>query len=162
MFRRCLVLTMVVPVAASQVWADSIEIATLDELAAYAGKSGNDVRMEPGTYTVSRIYSGDPKVVFRFSGSSNRFDLTGVTLKTDTQVHAGMPLGNAHEHSGYLVDGDQVEFIGGVFEDVGEHPAPRGINDGTVRGNDITFRDCRFIVRGSSPYGYGDLYGRGR
>ena len=139
-----------------------VEISSLAELAEYAAKSGNQVRMKPGTYAVTRIYSDDPKTVFRFSGSSNRFDLAGVILQTDTQVHADMPRGNPHEHTGFLVDGDRIEFIGGVFEDIGEQAAPRGINEFAVLGNDITFRDCQIIIRGSSPYGYGDLYGKGR
>lgn len=140
----------------------AVEIDSLEELAAYAARSGHHLRMKPGTYEVTKTYAEDPKVIFHFSGSNNRFDLTGVTLRIDTTVHASMPLGNAHEHSGFLVDGDHIEFNGGVFEDIGEHAAPRGLDEFKVLGNDNTFKGCRIIIRGSSPYGYGDLYGKGR
>ena len=84
--------------------AASVRISSVEELAAYAAQSGNKVKMKPGVYTVNRGYSKDPKTVFHFSGSKNRFDLTGVTIQVATKVLASMPQGQAHEHATYRID----------------------------------------------------------
>jgi hypothetical protein len=144
-------------------YAAEIQISSLDELAVYAAKSGNQVKMKPGTYAVKHGYSEDPKIIFQFTGSDNRFDLTDVHLEIDTQVYADMPNSkNPHGYMGFLLQGDHIEILGGVFEDIGEQVGPRGCNAFTIYGNDVTLKDCQIIIRGSSPYGYGDLFGKGR
>ena len=42
-------------------------------------------------------------------------------------------------------------------------PSPSHAIGRRARGcrDDVTFRDCRFVIRGSACYGYGDLYGKG-
>ncbi len=162
MIRTWVVAISMLTAPAAQTDAKPVEISSLKELAVYAAMSGNHVRLKPGSYLIDRIYSDDPKIVFRFSGSNNRIDLTGVRIETDTKVHADMPRGMPHEHSGFLLEGDHIQIIGGAFVDIGEHAAPRGINEFTVLGNDNVFRGCKITIRGSSPYGYGDLYGKGR
>lgn len=142
--------------------AAAVDVSSLDELAKVAAQSGNQVRMKPGIYTIDRIYTDNPKTIFRFSGSDNQFNFSGVTIRIDTRVQSKMPRGNAHEHTGILVDGNRLTFSGGLFENIGEYAPPRGINDFYVLGNDNHFIGCRIITRGSSPYGYGDFYGKGR
>jgi hypothetical protein len=143
--------------------AAKVEISTLDELAEYAAKSDNEVRMKPGTYAVKKTYSDDPKVIFKFTGSDNTFDLTDVRIEIDTQVYADMPnTKDVHGYMGFLIYGDDITLTGGVFEDIGTQFGPRGNNEFTIYGNDFTMKDCQVIIRGSSPYGYGDLFGKGR
>ncbi|MDF7807758.1 hypothetical protein P4E94_09940 [Pontiellaceae bacterium B12219] len=144
-------------------YAAEVEISSLEELADYAARSGNQVKMKPGTYAVKRGYSEDPKIIFQFTGSNNRFDLTDVRIEIDTRVYADMPnTKDVHGYMGFLLQGDHIEIVGGVFEDIGELVGPRGCNEFTIFGNDVILRDCQIIIRGSSPYGYGDLYGKGR
>ncbi|MDF7798628.1 hypothetical protein P4C99_04090 [Pontiellaceae bacterium B1224] len=143
--------------------AAEVEISSLEELADYAAKSGNHVKMKPGTYEVTRGYSEDPKILFQFTGSNNRFDLTDVRIEINTQAYADMPnTKEVHGYMGFLIQGDHIEIIGAVFEDIGELVGPRGCNEFTIYGNNVTFKDCKITIRGSSPYGYGDLYGKGR
>ncbi len=144
--------------------AAEVEISSLDELAEYAAKSGNEVRMKPGTYEVKKTYyADDPKIVFNFSGSSNTFDFTDVRIEIDTQVYADMPNSkNPHGYMGFHIYGDHITFVGGEFEDVGEKVGPRGNNEFVIMGNDFAMTNCAVTIRGSAPYGYGDLYGKGR
>jgi hypothetical protein len=125
-------------------------------------RSGQKIRMKPGAYRVVDAWPGDPKTVFRFSGSDNYFDLRGVTLQIDTRILAEMPRGKAHELGVYRVEGSRITFEGALFEDVGDHPPRRSLTEFSVSGDDVSFKNCRFVIRGSAPYGYGDLYGKGR
>ncbi|VGO11710.1 hypothetical protein PDESU_00256 [Pontiella desulfatans] len=139
-------------------------ISSLDELADYAAQSGNLIRMKPGTYVVKKTYyADDPKIIFNFSGSNNTFDLTDVRIEIDTQVYADMPNSkNPHGYMGFRMHGDHITILGGEFEDIGEKVGPRGANEFEIMGNDFTMKGSSVTVRGSAPYGYGDMYGKGR
>ncbi|MEI6890948.1 MAG: hypothetical protein V5783_02145 [Pontiella sp.] len=140
-----------------------VNISSLDELVAYAAKSGNTVRMKPGTYAVKKTYSDDPKVIFKFTGSDNVFEFTDVRIEIDTQVYANMPNSkNVHGYMGFLIQGDDITFAGAEIENIGEGVGPRGNNEFTIYGNDFTMVNCAVTIRGSSPYGYGEMYGKGR
>ncbi|MDF7825479.1 hypothetical protein P4B35_15740 [Pontiellaceae bacterium B12227] len=139
-------------------------ISSLDELAEYAAKDGNKIRMKPGTYEVKKTYyADDPKIIFNFSGSDNTFDLTDVRIEIDTQVYADMPnTKDVHGYMGFNMVGDHITILGGEFEDIGEKVGPRGANEFVIMGNDFTMKGSSVTIRGSSPYGYGDMYGKGR
>ncbi len=139
-------------------------ISSLEELAECAAQSGQNIRMRPGTYEVKKTYfPDDPKIIFNFSGSDNIFDLTDVRIEIDTQVYADMPNSkDVHGYMGFNIYGDHITFLGGEFEDIGEQVGPRGANEFVVMGNDFTMKGCSVTIRGSAPYGYGDMYGKGR
>ena len=82
-------------------------IGSLAELAEYAGRSGQHVKMRPGVYQLADLLP--PEVIdqrraeavadaerrgtkrldtylFRFAGSDNTFDLSGVTIEVDTRL----------------------------------------------------------------------------
>ncbi len=157
-------MTLLAVSAVTWSWAEKVEISSLDELAEYAARSGNEVRMTPGTYAVKKTYyADDPKIIFNFSGSDNTFDFTDVRIEIDTQVYADMPnTKDVHGYMGFHVYGDDITFLGGEFEDIGEQVGPRGNNEFVIMGNDFTMKNCKVTIRGSAPYGYGDLYGKGR
>lgn len=136
-------------------------ISSIAELRAAATASGQKVRMQPGVYRVTDALA-DNRTVFNFSGSNNTFDLRGVTIEIDTQVMANMRSAAAHELSVYRVSGDRLAIQGATFEDIGNKSPQRSLSEFGVTGNDVAFRNCKFVIRGSAPYGYGDLYGKGR
>jgi len=138
------------------------EIDSIAALRAVTTRNGQKIRMKPGTYRIEDAWPDDPKTVFRFSGSDNHFDLRGATLQVDTRVLARMPRGKAHELGVYRIEGSRITFEGGLFEDVGDYPPRRSLTEFSVSGDDVSFMNCRFVIRGSAPYGYGDLYGKGR
>ncbi|MFI4910237.1 MAG: hypothetical protein ACIAQZ_01075 [Sedimentisphaeraceae bacterium JB056] len=134
-------------------------IDSIDELREVVSQSGGKIRLAPGIYKVTQP-AEDNKTVFFFTGSDNYFDLRGATIAIDTKVLADMR-GRVHELSVYRILGDRLTFEGGVFENIGEHPPYQSLQDFSISGDNCTLLDCEFIVRGSAPYGYGDLLGKG-
>lgn len=136
--------------------------AAIDSVAAFRTALASDnqkIRLRPGVYRVSDA-APDNQTVFIVSGSNNHFDLRGVTLQVDTEVLANLR-GKVHSLATYRILGSRITFEGALFENIGDHPPYQSLSEFSVLGDDVTFRNCRFIIRGSAPYGYGDLYGKG-
>ncbi len=140
--------------------AEQYYISSIEELRAASTKSDGKYYMKPGTYLVKDSLA-DNQTVFNFSGSNNHFDLRGVTIQIDTTVLSKMTSNAAHQLGVYRILGDNITFEGATFENVGDAAPQSSLNDFSVSGNDAVFKNCRFITRGSSPYGYGDMYGKG-
>lgn len=154
----------VVPAAAS---AENVQISSLEELDRYAAKSGNTVEMKPGVYKLVDYISLKEIAQRRkardwhfieFSGSDNGFDLTGVTIEVDTKLRSALraPVHNPE----FLVSGDGNVIKGVTITNIGEGQSSGG-NVLSIHGDGTTLRDATFHVRGSKPYGYGDLMGKG-
>src|SRR5215211_9033534 len=88
----------------------AIEIASVRELAEYAAKSGNHVRLKPGVYRMADYLTADvqaeikkavpatqpgrpPVWMIKFSGSDNTFDCADAVLEIDTSLYAKLPRG---------------------------------------------------------------------
>jgi len=140
--------------------AEHSYIDSIEELRAASTQSGRNIYMKPGTYLVKDSLA-DNQTVFNFSGSDNYFDLSGVTIQIDTTVMSKMTSDEAHELGVYRILGDNITFEGATFENVGDAAPQSSLNDFSVTGDDAVFKNCKFITRGSSPYGYGDMYGKG-
>ncbi|MDQ8181556.1 right-handed parallel beta-helix repeat-containing protein [Pelagicoccus sp. SDUM812005] len=141
--------------------SEYVEISSLKELRKLATRNDQKIRLAPGRYTIKETEPGNV-TVFEFSGSNNVFDFTDVTIELPTKILRDLEKTKAHGIKAYLVSGDNLQFKGGRFEDTGDHPPRISIQDFYVSGNDVTFTDCEFIVRGSAPYGMGDYLGKGR
>ncbi len=141
--------------------SDYIEISSLQELREVAVKSDQKIRMEPGHYVIQG-FEPDKETVLLFSGSNNTFDLTGVKIEFPTELFEDMARVPVHGLRMYTVMGDKVTFKGGRFEDSGDTAPQVSVAGFFIEGDDVTFTDCTFIVRGSSPYGVGDMLGKGR
>ena len=136
-------------------------IDSVAQLRAAMQTSGQKIRMKPGIYRVDDALT-DNQTVFRASGSHNHFDLRGVTLQLDTAVLARMTAKTAHELVTYRIAGDHLTFEGARFENIGDQPPAISLPEFDVEGDDVVFQTCSFIVRGSAPYGYGRLFGKGK
>ena len=134
-------------------------ISSVCELRDCLAASGQRIRLKPGTYSITNA-EPDRKTVVHVQGNDNYFDLRGVTLQLDTQI-LGALRGKVHELCVYRVPGSRLTFEGAVFEDVGDTPPYQSLSEFGVEGSHNTFKDCTFIIRGSAPYGYGDLFGKG-
>ena len=156
--------------------AAPVEVSSIAELREAMTKSHQKVVMKPGVYEVSDQM--DPSAGFRMSGSHNEFDLTGVTIRTPISVLRLMSLRGRGDRVNYLIEGDHVILRGGTFEntyadgrtevtDFGsynqdpENGPARAMTEMKVTGDDVSLINCRMIVRGSYPYGYGNMYGIG-
>ncbi len=149
--------------------AKEIKINSLNELALYAADSGNVVIMQPGVYQMEDYLTSDvvkntvPDKVARyamlkFSGSNNTFDFTGVTIEVNTKLLSVFKA----RVSEFYVDGNNIHIKGLTVTDIGNHPTFKGGHSFTVAGYNVKLEKVTLNVSGSSPYGYGDLLGKGR
>lgn len=153
---------------------NAVHVDSLARLYAVAAENGQTVRVEPGVYALadylteerleqlrSELPKGEgrpPRWLLRFSGSDNSFDFTGVTLEIDTDLYGKLPYGYMRC---IFMDGDNNTLRGLTIRNTG--PADQGSNGNmlSVYGNNTLLEDVRLYVRGSSPFGYGDLLGKG-
>jgi hypothetical protein len=135
-------------------------ISSIGELRQAMQRSGQHIRMRPGTYRVEATSPDDDQRVFVCSGSNNTFDLRGVTIEVPTRIYAQMR-GSVHSLGGYEIQGDNNTFQGARFENTGDQPPYQQLSEFNVRGNGNHFIDCEIITRGSAPYGYGSMFGIG-
>jgi hypothetical protein len=149
-------------------------VDSIEALASAAARDGQSIRMVPGTYAMAdyftevrvRLYQIDypegpgrqPRWMLRFAGNDNTFDLTGVTLEIHTDLYDMLPRG--YDRC-LFIDGSGNTLRGLTIRNVG--PADQGSNGNTLSifGDDNTLEDVSVYVRGSRPYGYGDLLGKG-
>lgn len=157
-------LSLCLPVSAA---GDAVSVSSLAELTQAAGRSGQLVTMKPGLYRL--IDCIPPGAIpgrrerkewqfLTFGGSNNVFRLDGVTIEVDTALRAALrPPIHTDEFS---ISGSSNELIGLTITNIGDGTSMGGAVLG-VTGKGNTLRDCVLHVRGSFPYGYGDLFGKG-
>ena len=123
--------------------------------------SDRQIVLKPGRYTVS------DRRGFRFTGSNNDVDLTGVTIVVPLRVASGRTL--------FQLSGNRISLRGGIIEDTypngmtevtdfGAYNRNRkfgGMNEMSITGDDNRVVGMKMTVRGSFPYGYGNMYGIG-
>lgn len=143
------------------------EVSSLLELVRLAERNNQTIRMKPGTYRLSELASekwirrqkdkGKGRFI-EFSGSGNRFQMQGVKLIWETKLRERM---RPPWHTGDIViTGDRNLVEGLEIQCVGDGVSHGGqLLEIAGRGNVIS--NCAFEVRGSSPYGYGDVFGKG-
>ncbi len=153
-----------------------VKVSSVNALRDAMARSNQHVVMEPGTYVVSDLIDGT--TVFNLSGSDNVFDLSGVTIEIPLSTLRKMSSKGAHGRAAYKITGSHVTVKGGIFlntypgnktavtdfasynQSPQYHP-PGGMTEMSVSGNDVTITACKFVIRGSFPYGYGNIYGIG-
>ncbi|CDF78720.1 pectin lyase fold protein [Formosa agariphila KMM 3901] len=148
--------------------ATEIKISSLKELAKYASESGHTITMAPGVYKLTDILT--PEVIrersarkqyqyINFSGSNNIFNLEGVEIELDTEIRT---LLNPPIHSDeFIITGSNNSFFGLTIRCVGKGTSPGGTVL-QVAGEANILKEVTLHVAGSFPYGYGDLFGKGK
>jgi hypothetical protein len=144
------------------VFAQTITVESLPELVPYLEQDNVDVKVAPGTYTVTAAdvengTFGDPRFVF--SGNDSTYDFTGVTILIAPDVYTenhGMDhiqiLGNRN----VLKNLTMVDQIHKYITD-----KKRGGTNIVIDGEGNRIEGFHVTVRGSFPYGYGDSFGKG-
>jgi hypothetical protein len=151
-----------------------VRVASLAELARAAAQDNRHIKLEPGVHRMADYLTDDvlaeiragvdrtqrrpPVPMFVFRGSGNTFDLREVTLEIDTTLYAKLPGG------GYtrcvIIAGSSNRFDGLTIRNTGPQRGSGG-NILSVAGKGNTLENFTLQVHGSSPYGYGDLLGKG-
>ncbi|MDP4644883.1 MAG: hypothetical protein NWS71_10640 [Opitutales bacterium] len=141
----------------STISADEVTIHSIAELRQYAAKDGNHVTMTPGTYHLKKsdrpAKPGTPAI--DFTGDGNTFDFTGVTLEVDNTYY------NANTYRNLLrIAGNDNLFKNLVVRDIGSLHTEGGLLL-VFGGVSNTVDGFAFYPKGSTPYGYGSLFGKG-
>ena len=144
-----------------------IEISSLEELAGYARRDSNSVKLLPGTYKLIDFLNADSIAArlernqypyIEFSGSNNTFDFEGVTFEIDTRLRK--LLRHPIHTNEIFVSGDSNTMKGLEIIHIGDETSPGGVTFCT-EGQGNTIDGFTLRVQGSFPYGYGDLFGKG-
>lgn len=170
-FSMALLLTCVAPVQAADT---EVYVDTLEKLYESAAQSDQDIRVKPGVYALADYLNDErieqlrtelpkgkgrpPRWLLRFSGSHNTFDFSGVTIEIDTELYSKLPYGYMRC---IFIDGNSNTLRGLSIRNTG--PGDQGSNGNilSIFGSNTLLQDVRVYVSGSSPYGYGDLFGKG-
>ena len=140
----------------------TVRVSSLDALRKVVTKSSQQIVLEPGVYRVS------DRNGFRFSGSNNDIDCTGTSIEVPLEIASGSTL--------FRLTGNNITLRGGTLEDTypdgstevtdfgsyNQRKKLGGMNEITVSGDDNRIIGMKLTVRGSFPYGYGNMYGIGR
>jgi hypothetical protein len=138
-----------------------VSVSSLAALRKAGARSNQRIRLTPGEYRVA------DRGGFNFSGSNNDIVLTG--------VHIEVPLGIVSRVDLFKLTGDNITWRGGTLEDTypdgstevtdfGSYNQGRKygrMNEMVVLGNDNRVIGVKMTIRGSYPYGYGNMYGIG-
>jgi len=142
--------------------AAAVTIDSLAGLSAYMRASDHRVTMTPGTY---RITGADVDAgtfpdtcLFEFTGTNSVFDFTGVTIEVDTSVLRAF--GNVVMQE-LFVKGEDLVLRNLTLIDVGSVKPYRSAQSVLLDGRGNRIEGFNVATRGSYPYGYGDIFGKG-
>lgn len=147
-----------------------IQVSNLAELQNAVKGSNKIIVLKPGNYIITELPEASRSIVC--SGSNNTIKLSG--------VYINFPVGTCKD-AHFNFTGSNNKLIGGVFEDTYQNgmkevtdfgsynqnrkTLAKGLKGGaTIRisGNGNTIEGIKLTVRGSFPYGYGNMYGIGK
>lgn len=119
------------------------------------------VRMEPGIY---RLDEADDHHFIRFTGDGSHYDLSGVTFEIDNKLFSKFGVVPGKDGFYCVIDliGDGIVFEGLTTRNVGPESSAQSRNKiFNVVGSNVELRNVDITTSGSSPWGYGSLYGLG-
>lgn len=137
-------------------------LSSLADLKAQLGTSNGNFKMAPGTYYFDKSNTGPGKLfgdeeILLFTGSNSTFDFTDVKFVFDTEA--------LDDFTGWVVEfwpvGDSNVYLNLTMEDIGNNIVGRGGEAIHLDGADNRIEGFHITVRGSFPYGYGDIFGKG-
>ncbi|ADY54292.1 hypothetical protein Pedsa_3763 [Pseudopedobacter saltans DSM 12145] len=147
--------------------ANNVKISSLAELNKYAQEDNQTIVLKSGIYNLSDYLNADSitaKITrkdypyFTFRGNNNTFVLKGVKLIIDTRLR---------EQLKFPIHTNEIIIKGNdnVFEGLEITETENGLSPGgavlEIAGKGNTIKNFNILVKGSYPYGYGDLFGKG-
>ena len=158
----CLALCLYGSIAhAADISDQPIRIDSVAELQTFMNANHSCFVMTPGVYTIdaSGVAAGEYGNPFMWiSGENNMWDFNDVSFEVNTDFY------RAHGNNAVQilwVTGKNNHIKGLTIRDVGNAGPRRGSQLVRVHGVDNTLEACTIMARGSTPYGYGDMLGKG-
>ncbi|MBU2914122.1 galactose-binding domain-containing protein [Reichenbachiella agariperforans] len=150
-------------------------VNSLTELQPYLEQDDVHVKLAPGDYTVTGAdvangvigkrwtgsqYLGSTFNVFLFEGNNSTYDFTGVTIYIKTETAQSVGSIDFYEFR-VLGSNNTIKNVTVVDDgDVDDKPTSRATSV-VLDGANNKLVGCHFTVKGSYPYGYGDIFGKG-
>ncbi len=152
-----------------------IEVSSLEALQPYLKMSNVNVKLTPGTYRVtaadfsvgkykatSEVVEGNlTQVLLLVAGENSTYDFTDVTIINEVEVFAKLN-GRYSEYVNlhFLGNGNHVKGLS--LKDEGALITYNGgCTNVIVDGAKNLLEDVSLNIRGSYPYGYGEIFGKG-
>ena len=156
-------------------------IDSLDDFRAAIKRDNQKIRLKPGHYIAKKVdapvtftkvrpavegkaQTATQEQVFAITGSDNHLDLRGVVFTIPSSTKDQLTR-KTHMADNWRVNGANNIIEGAYFRTEVDKPYPTFFSGGNlfeVANDGNTFLDCTFHVKGSSPFGYSDYYGKGR
>ncbi len=169
MKKNSLLLMVLLLMLPSSIFAKkTIKVKTLAEFAQLIAQDNQDIKLAGGVYkmrdyinadSIKRRVANKSYQYMVFSGSNNTIDMTDVVWEIDTELRA--LLKHPIHTDEITVEGSNNNLKGLEIKHIGNTTSPGGCAF-TVIGVGNTIEGFTLHVQGSSPYGYGDLFGKGR
>ncbi|MFI3265120.1 MAG: hypothetical protein SNG38_07905 [Rikenellaceae bacterium] len=145
-----------------------ITIRSIDELMRYLEMDNINAKMEPGVYQITTAIAEQyakisdatqsDKSLFMFEGDNSTYDFTDVKFEITTDILSAVGSYSLYTYhltgSNIYLKNLESEFIGETYPKSGGASVEMDGSDNTIDGFNLT-------NRGSYPYGYGDLFGKG-
>ncbi len=140
-----------------------IIVDNLSDFKNYINKDDVKVKLKEGNYQIDNANS------IRFiqvTGNNSHYDLNGVRFMVDTKLFSRTDLKKSEDgNSMYCaveISGNNIVFEGLYIETYGGQPGRQSKNKMfNIVGSNITLKNVEVRTAGSSPWGYGYLYGLG-
>lgn len=141
----------------------SIEVNTLSGFKNYLNQDNVHVKLKEGNY---QIDSAQKIRFMEITSNNSYYDLRGVRFMVDTKLFSRTDLIKSDDgNSMYCaieISGNHVTLEGLYIETYGDTPGRQSKNKiFNIVGEDVTLKDVELRTAGSSPWGYGYLYGLG-
>lgn len=139
-----------------------IRVSSIKELNAVLFQSDINVVMTPGTYRVGPddVASGllPNAYIFELTGANCTYDFTGVTLEFETEILRSYGDVIVYE---FRVVGYNNVVKNLTIKDIGDVKPQKSAVSVLFDGQDNLIEGLTVEARGSYPYGYGDVFGKG-
>lgn len=151
-----------------------VTVNSLSELMPYLDDDNTNVKLTPGTYWITEddakngLYEAGTDIVGRlskslllFAGNNSTYDFTDVTINIETKVFQAYG-SNYQVYETHTIGNNNV-IKNLTLVDVGssgDYPS-RGANSIVMDGENNRIEGFHCTIRGSFPYGYGDIFGKG-
>ncbi|MFI3265401.1 MAG: hypothetical protein SNG38_08935 [Rikenellaceae bacterium] len=147
-----------------------IMINSIEELQRYIKLDNINAKMAPGTYEISKTvagtyiaesdsYLGD-LCIFLFEGNNSTIDFTDVKFELSTEILSGLGTSTTSIHTFQFI-GSNSHYLNLTAEYIGDNKPKDSATFLVLDGTNNIIEGFELTTRGSYPYGYGDIFGKG-
>lgn len=142
---------------------DCTRVDSLSELKEYSALNDQCIEMAPGTYTFDTNNVGEGKLfddprLIEFSGNNNTYNFDNVTFQYDSNIFRAFGRVDVIE---IQIAGQNNVLNNLTMVDIGDVAPVQTALGISLDGEDNLVEGFHMTVRGSRPYGYGDIFGKG-